>query len=251
MRYFAFDFDDNILHTDTKIYMNKVLDNKKELVALSSSEYANVRTLPNYEFINESFNEFRDYGKRGKNAFIEDFKNAVNNKQFAPSYKALKKCIINGSIFAIITARGHEIDVIKDAFYWLITKVFTYEEQVKFYENNSYKFNCKFSEMVSKYLDSCRFYCVSNPNYEKTCQSILDEKYTTEIGKVIALEDFINYVKSLSKGNIKIGFSDDDINYISKVRNYMINCADNNLHYYLFNTSDKAYKREKIQKLAI
>ena len=76
-QYYMFDWDDNILHMPTKIYLEKKTDDGWESHPVSTGQFALIRqdTL-NYRPVNDSwddaFAEFYDVGQRGERAFIED-----------------------------------------------------------------------------------------------------------------------------------------------------------------------------------
>ena len=113
LHYYALDWDDNILHMPTKILMDKKVGTEWQPVSVSTAQFAEVRNdKDNYRLRNdnptEAFSEFRDTGLRGNEAFLQDVKIAVSKKAYAPSWEAFIKCLSEGALFAIITARGHE-----------------------------------------------------------------------------------------------------------------------------------------------
>src|ERR1035437_2422076 len=115
LAYAAYDWDDNLLHMGTKIHMEKKDGDSWIPVDLSTEEFAKARgDKENYRYASDAFAEFGDSGKRGSNAFLEDVKQAISKGRFAPSWSKFKQTLIDGSIFAIITARGHEPETIKN-----------------------------------------------------------------------------------------------------------------------------------------
>ena len=138
--FYAFDWDDNILHMPTVIHMDKLVDGKWTPTDVSTAEFAQVRNdKENYRLVNnnpeEAFCEFRDTGPRGQGAFLTDVKNAISKGQFGPVWNDFKKCLSEGALFAIITARGHEPESIRGAVEWIIDNILTEEERFLMYSN--------------------------------------------------------------------------------------------------------------------
>ena len=120
--YYAFDWDDNILSMPTVIHMDHLIDGDWVPEDVSTADFAKVRgDSENWRVINgdptAAFSEFRDSGPRGDVAFLEDTKNAVSAQRFSPAWEDFVECLVNGSLFAIITARGHEAPSIKSSFH--------------------------------------------------------------------------------------------------------------------------------------
>ena len=83
LHYYAFDWDDNILHMPTVIHMDKKVGDEWKPVDVSTSDFAEVRNdKENYRLRNndpsEAFSEFRDEGPRGGDAFLLDTKKALS-----------------------------------------------------------------------------------------------------------------------------------------------------------------------------
>ena len=120
-KYYAFDWDDNIVSMPTKIILK---DEEGDEVGMSTEDFATYRE----EIGNEPFEfdghtivgfaeePFRWFGVKGDKQFIVD---SITAKP-AAAWNDFVEAINNGSIFSIITARGHHPDTIKDAIYNLI-----------------------------------------------------------------------------------------------------------------------------------
>lgn len=234
MKYYAFDWDDNIAVMPTQII---VLDDKGEEIGMSTEDFAEYRIMLGKEpfeykgktivdLANDAFRNFRVSGDR---QFIVD---AMIAKP-GPAWPDFVEAINNGSIFSIVTARGHTPSVIQDAVYnYIISNHngISSDELVKNLEKYRELTDGKplsKREMIREYLDLCRFYPVSYG--EGSAQS-------PEEGKIAALKDFIEYVKRVSKFIHKkaylknkisnnfvlptIGFSDDDPRNVEKVKSY-------------------------------
>lgn len=252
-KYYIFDIDDNICKTETPLYMEKCINGIWTEISVNSEEYAKVRNDPQYRHVPHSYIEFRDNGVRGNQAFIQDFQDAILNKRFAPSYNKFVKCLTNGYLFALITARGHDAEVLKSAIKWFIETQLNYAELTLMYENLRvfYPHIKRFTTLINVYLNDCRFYGVSNEKYINTyCSHIVP--YKTESGKIVALEKFITYLKEFNPNEtIKIGFSDDDSLNISKIKDYFEQAKLKNVETYIIDTSKSGYVKTKIESVGV
>lgn len=234
LRVYKFDWDDNILNLPTKIKMYK--GNKP--IYVSTSEFADLRNNSEYEVRDDAFNEFRDYGERGENAFIEDTKKAIENNKQAPSFKKFKEALKYGNYFAIITARGHAPDTLKRGVRVFINMALTPDEKIVFKKNLKKLYgDLPFNELVEKYLNEQRYYPVSSPEFQKQFGSMVGAE-KPELAKQIASRDFIDYIESVAKSldvkdiriknpkskgelEISVGFSDDDKKNVKAMSEFM------------------------------
>ena len=124
LKYYIFDWDDNILHMPTKIKLeHKDDDGTWRKVEVSTSTFALVRTdaehyrPPQEGGWKEAFENFSDEG--GENRFIEDtiaaLERVEHGEKPGPSYQTLKKTLREGRLFAIVTARGHAPSTVEKA----------------------------------------------------------------------------------------------------------------------------------------
>jgi hypothetical protein len=242
LHYYAFDWDDNILHMPTVIHMDKLVDGKWVPTDVSTAEFAQVRNdKENYRLVNnspeEAFCEFRDSGPRGQSAFLTDVKNAISKGQFGPVWNQFKKCLSEGAIFAIITARGHEPESIRGSVEWIIDNILTDDERFLMYSNclkHAYLFsnNVEFDRiprgqlsktpLIKFYLDNCSYYGVSSQSFAKEFGAA--SAANPEHAKELALDKFIERCNILGRQvgakSVSIGFSDDDPKNVEHVRKY-------------------------------
>jgi hypothetical protein len=276
LHYFAFDWDDNILHMSTTILMDKKEGDKWVPVEVSTSEFATVRNdKDNYRLRNDdpiiAFSGFRDTGPRGSNAFIDDVKIAVSKKDFGPSWEKFINCLKDGSIFSIITARGHEPQTIKKAVEYIIDDILSEDEQYLLYNNclkHVYIFGqegdfdripkgpVSKTKLIQSYLEYCDFYGVSS----QTFASQFGEASASnpEKAKEMALEKFIekcnDFGKKVGARSVSIGFSDDDPKNVDHVRKYfkeksaLSNALSHELKLSLHKTTDRNIKGGEITK---
>ena len=241
-KYYAFDWDDNICFMPTQIM---VLTENEEEVGMSTEDFADHRHQIGVEpfnykgttIVGYANNPFRNFRVEGDKRFIIDAMVASPG----PSWNDFVECINGGSIFAIITARGHNPEVLKEATYNYIISNHnginskTLVENLKKYRNladnpisESFDLKVNDKEIIMEYLDMCRFYPVSFGEGSAA---------NPEEGKIKAMREFISYCRDLAReigekaffkndiGNHEviptIGFSDDDPRNIEKMKEFL------------------------------
>ena len=227
MKYYAFDWDDNLMYMPTKIYL---LDDDGEEVGMGTEDFAEHRIdigkkpfdYNGFTIVNFAPDPFRDFRTTGDKKFLKDVMSARLAEDAA--WPDLVEAINNGSLFAIITARGHNpltlmlgIKKLIDSNRGGIDSDELYESLVKMREKAGEKPSDKETEIM-KYLKMCRYYPVSYG---------AGSAQNPEEAKVEAMNKFISYVKNQAKKlNVRlskkieneiankfvpiIGFSDDD-----------------------------------------
>ena len=131
LKYYAFDWDDNIVHMPTKIL---VKDEGGNEVGMSTDDFAEFRHQIgkepfNYKgktIVGYSDSPFRNFRTDGDKDFLVDSMRAKKG----PAFDDFREAINNGSIFAIITARGHNPNTIKEAIYNYIIEGFTFSTTI-------------------------------------------------------------------------------------------------------------------------
>lgn len=266
--FYCYDWDDNILHMPTYINLEKkISDDIYEKVSVLPSEFSLVRNDENYRILDNNpavaFSEFTDIGKRGDRAFILDMCEALNNKNYGPSWDIFLSTMKDASVLSIITARAHEYPILKEAVAYVIDNCMTDEDKQIMYKNClkfSFAFNSnntypelpsgKFTEnvLIQDYLDTCKYYGVGTPISKSFAEdfNITDNKLKVEIGKKIVLERFISLCIEhgrISDKKVAIGFSDDDKKNVEHVKEYFKNMsAKTDIDYYVYDTSNKEIK---------
>lgn len=267
LHYYAFDIDDNLFHMPTVIHMEKKVYSRWEPIDVSTAEFAKVRNdKENYRLLpgDSSFSEFRDNGPRGDRAFIEDMKLAIKNNDFGPSWDAFIKCLSEGSIFALVTARGNEPSTYRKAVEYIIDNVLTDDEKFLLYSNclkHAYIFSSPDIESYSRiwrdpiskmplikmYLDMCDFYGVSSETFAKEFGS--SNAANPEVAKQMALDKFIqkcnDFGSKIGAKTVSVGFSDDDPKNVEHVKKFFkeksaLNSEDLKLSVY--KTTDRSLK---------
>ena len=246
MKYYAFDWDDNLMFMPTKIYLK---DDKGKSVGMSTEDFAEYRTdvgkepfdYEGHTIVSFDKEPFRDFGVLGDKQFLKD----AMSSPTGPAWDDFVEAINNGSIFAIVTARGHTPSILKEGVYRLI-KQNKYGLDSNKLAKNLLKYRDLADEdklskdqLIRSYLDMCRFHPVSFGEGSAT---------NPEQGKINAMEEFVSYVRNLShslqqkafmKNKISnyftpfIGFSDDDVRNVETMKKHFDKKEDNILKTYL------------------
>jgi hypothetical protein len=242
LKYYAFDWDDNILYMPTQII---VLNDEGKEIGMSTEDFAEYRGILGKEpfnyngetIVGYAEDPYRNFTVKGDSQFIVDSMVA----DVGPSWEDFVEAVNGGSIFSIITARGHTPSVLRDAVYNMIMtnhKGISKEELIgnlKRFREFAGEEEMTSEDMIEKYLDMLKFHPVT---YGEGSAANPEE------GKIKALRGFISYVKEMSsklnqraffKNDVKnnfvpmIGFSDDDPGNIDSIKDFL----------------DKEYKDEK------
>ena len=255
MKYYAFDWDDNLMFMPTKIYLK---DKNGKSVGMSTEDFAEHRTdIGKKDFKYEGhvivgFDEepFRDFRVTGDKKFLVDAMKAPTG----PAWSDFVEAINGGSIFSIITARGHHPNTLKKAVKQLIEgevdgisknelvkNLKKYRNKVKGLPTEKLDDNT----LINLYLEMCQFYPVTHGEGSAT---------NPEDGKVKAMRKFISYVRQQAKilqqdvemiddvSNSfipQIGFSDDDERNLQAMMNKLSDEEEKSLKMYTTKTGVK------------
>jgi len=244
MKYYAFDWDDNIVSMPTKIILK---NDKGEEVGMGTEEFAEHRHdigKKNFEYngdiiVGYSDYPFRNFKTDGDKQFLIDSMRAKPG----PAFEDFKESINNGSIFAIITARGHNPETIKQAIYNYIVTGFNGIDKEQLVKNlRKYRTfadedDLSDDELIKSYLELNRYNPVSFGDVKGA--------ENPELAKIVAMDDFVSYIRAMAAllnkkayikkelGNKfvpkmpKIGFSDDDIRNVEAMKKHFENKPDN------------------------
>lgn len=244
LKYYAFDWDDNIVHMPTKIILKNEDGDEIGMSTEDFAEYRHIIGKDSFKYKGEKIvgyadDPFKNFRVTGDKNFLVDAMTADPG----PAFDDFKEAINNGSIFAIITARGHNPKTIKEAIYNYIISNFNginkdeLIKNLKKYRSFVDEDEMTEEELIRSYLELNKY----NP------VSFGDNKgaVNPEIAKVEAMEDFVNYIKSManllgSKAYLKkdiankfipekisIGFSDDDPKNVELMSKHFKDKPDN------------------------
>jgi hypothetical protein len=244
MKYYAFDWDDNIVHMPTKIM---VKTEEGDEVGMSTDDFAEYRHQLGkspFQYKGETIvgygdEPFKNFQTPGDKDFLID---AMRAKE-GPAFNDFREAINNGSIFSIITARGHKPNTLKQAVYNYIINDYNginKEEllkNLKKYRSFAGEDEMSDDDLIKNYLDMCKFHPVSYNDVEGAANP--------EEAKVRAMDKFVEYIRELSSNLDKraflkndvnnnfvpskptIGFSDDDIRNVEVMKKHFEDKPDN------------------------
>jgi len=271
MRYYCFDIDDNLLFMPTIIHMERYIGDEWVPIDVSTSEFGDVRAEEDYRLLNnnadEAYCEFGDDGPRGPNAFMDDMKFAIDNKLFGPSWKTFIKCLSEGNIFALITARGNKSSTLRHAVEWIIDN-FLDDEERHFLYWHCLKFKYlfredyseyeriptgKFSEnrLIQEYLNLCDFYPITSKECIDKFKLNVNTRRYVEIGKERAIRKFAEKIDIYGKkinAKVILGFSDDDVKNIRHIERLFRDelSLKYYINYFIFNTANRSMRVTRV-----
>ena len=221
---YSFDLDDNLLKLPTKVYL---FDKNGDRVEYSTGEFEKIRNK--LDSLGLKIDEEKSFSSFMSD---EEFLKDIENASLAGSWRNLKKCMIkHGSIFAIITARGHSVNAIRIGLKKAILNNFSPDELEEFRNKIRGKFDfdvdcVNHDELIEKYFDYCRFYPVSNEDVARLilAKNKNDISYSKYLSFIHFREHVKDYVKRyLGEGHeVKIGFSDDSIDHLKVMINNIL-----------------------------
>lgn len=233
LKYYSFDWDDNLIEMPTKILFKDIKNGG--IKEVDTHSFAEIRSelpqlgldyLPNQG----SFINFRDNDKAN-----EDFIHDAVVAPTAQAWPAFVKAINSASFFAIITARGHSpqtlrlgVKAVIEAEKEGISKEQLINSIKKYYEVTKIKLPTEDEDaLINLYLSKCQFSPVSHPSiagsgsnaagspeelkvrefnkFKKKMQDISSK--LRQRNKKLTLND----AGFLESHEFEIGFSDDDI----------------------------------------
>jgi hypothetical protein len=238
--YYAFDWDDNLMKMPTKILFKKTDTSKDEIVEVDTHSFAEIRSkLPELglEYLPKdgSFINFRD-NPEANQKFIDDSKTAPI---VAGPWRKFTKAINMGSYFAIITARGHSPETLREAVKELIDAEREGISKARLIRSlKLYKKRLKLpisgdQELINEYLLNCQFSPVSHPSIAGNDKAAAASPEELKIKEFERFETSVKLKTQQTQSELesesifiqskefKIGFSDDDIKNIKHFARHM------------------------------
>ena len=250
-KYYIFDWDDNILHMPTRIHLEKRMpDGTWRHHSVSTSVFSIVRQdtanyRPPHDDREAAFIEFQDDapGDDPENRFVRDTEKAIRRVLSGkdapgPSFTTFRKTLVEGRLFAIVTARGHSSLALRKGVETFISLVLTDDERAEMLANlRGYRYAFdgvrQFGtdeEEIAFYLSLNRYHAVTNPDFKAWMDQYMNHRPTSEERKQFAIRDFVEHLfHVLERMNadkygwrpISIGFSDDDPVNVAAVQRYI------------------------------
>lgn len=233
LKSYAFDLDQNILHTPTEIYLQvKQPDGSWKEETIPNSLYEEYTKDPTtYKRIDDDIEKsLVNFRKKGE--LIKDIYKALDEKRYGPARNDFKKATIDASPIGIITARWNPIEDIKEMHKIVIHEVLEdreLEELVDNMRNHLWDQKKRKDKVISTYIwNNLYIWCAT--------KTIIDEHKREKKGwrekKALAFELFVKKVidtystyygkKNLEHRKISVGFSDDSKGNVQSVKEYII-----------------------------
>lgn len=266
LKYYIFDWDDNILHMPTHIHLERRRDDGEwEPHSVSTAVFSVIRAdQENYRAPpggwEDAFRDFRDIDVDNENVFLRDTRMAIDrvvrgDEKAGPSFEIFRTTLIEGRLFAIVTARGHSPSVIREGVEYFIDTVLTTQEKQTMLRNLRGYMACFAPEynsadtddkVVEYYLDHNKYHGVMSPHFRAMMGQAPSASPNTESGKQFAIKDFVEHVIAITRANglnrpISVGFSDDDEGNVKAVESFVRDMLSNEfpgVKFVVYYTSD-------------
>lgn len=277
LKYYIFDWDDNILHMPTRIHLERRDENghwRPHLVSTAAfsvirNDRRNYRP-PGNDWEN-AFVEFQDFDDQEENVFLrhtrEAIRTALNDPAAAaPSFQTFRRALVEGRIFAIVTARGHHSSTLRKGVETFLDEVLTAEERTAMLSNLRGYIACfdrktdalDDREVLDYYLGLNRYHAVTSPQFrDRFAPPTSPGTDSFETRKQFAVRDFVEHViRIVSERGLRrplsVGFSDDDPANIEAVQRFIrteLSRSFPSIRFVVYDTSDP--ELEKGRKIVV
>lgn len=245
LKYYIFDWDDNILHMPTHIHLEK-RNAQGEWVphSVSTAAFSVIRAdqetyRPPKGDWEAAFRDFRDIDGDNENVLLRDTKTAIDRvvnegEKAGPSFEKFRTTLVEGRLFAIVTARGHSPAAIRQAVEYFIETVLTPDEKQVMLRNLRGYLACfapdhnmtHDADVMTYYLNHNKYHGVMSPHFKAMMGQPPGSSPNTEAGKQFAIKDFVEHVIEITRASgltnpISVGFSDDDEDNVIAVESYV------------------------------
>lgn len=237
LKYYIFDWDDNILHMPTYIHLERRLGNGTWVPHLVSTALFSVirNDKENYRAPDndweKAFVEFRDFTADDESKFLKDARTAIDCVQngaekIPPSFNTFRRTLIEGRIFAIVTARGHKPETLRKGVELFIERILTPRERedmifnlrgyIACFEGKDRNNEMEDAQVLDNYLSLNRYHAVTSPEFIALVKnSAVPDPDRSEARKQFAILDFLEHLFRMierigAQKPVSVGFSDDD-----------------------------------------
>ncbi len=244
LKYYMFDWDDNILHMPTRIHLERKTARGWRRYDVSTARFARIRRAlkgcrPLGGDWDRAFADFYDVGRRGADAFLDDTRRALRpiargRARGAPSFQKFRKALVEGRLFAIITARSHSAAAIRKGVEYFIRRALSAEQKramlanlrgyIAYFDGDPGALTD--ARVLKQYLDLCRYRGVTSPEFQQLMGRKLGGSESPEEAKQFAIREFVRHAMDLVRdrrkaARISIGFSDDDRKNVEAVEEFI------------------------------
>lgn len=249
LKYYIFDWDDNILRMPTHIHLERRLANGTWVPHLvSTSLYAVIRNdtvnyrPPGGTDWERAFVEFRDFATDDESKFLTDARTAIDHvlagkTEVPPSFRTFKKTLVEGRIFAIVTARGHKPETLRKGVEMFIDRILTDAEKAEMlynlrgyiacYDGPARNDRMTDADVLANYLSLNKYHAVTSPAFEAlVVRAGITNAQKSETRKQFAIRDFLEHLFHILERTgatkpVSVGFSDDDPANVRAVSDYI------------------------------
>ncbi len=274
-KYYIFDWDDNIIFMPTHIHLERLQPDGTWVPHLcSTSAFSVIRNQPSFRPPNndwgQAFVEFQDCAASGGGRFIQDLERAITliksgKREAPPSFNAFCKTLIEGRLFAIVTARGHSAEVLREGVETFINRILTpVQREIMLINLRGYRYCfdnvqdfASDDAILEYYLSLNHFHAVTSPDFNRHLASVAPEVSSQEDRKRFAIDNFVHYVlRVLNRvgvdaftSPISVGFSDDDPSNLAAVEHYIAQTLTRqfpSIKFCVYDASDAASGTNKV-----
>jgi hypothetical protein len=249
----------------TRIHLERRTAGGWTPASVTTAEFARIRRdtvnyRPRAGSWDSAFVDFYDVGRRGPRAFLEDTRVALRpiiegKARGAPSFRTFKRALIEGRLFAIITARSHSSAAIRRGVEYFIRKALTPAERermlrnlrkyIRYFGDDPGKY--RDTQVLKNYLDLNHYRGVSSPEFQKLMGRKLGGSESPERAKMLAVREFVKHVVKQMKNRrgdepVSVGFSDDDPHNVEAVEDFLrkeLARAFPDFKFVVYDTSDR------------
>lgn len=223
---YVFDIDDNLLHTNCIVFLEREVESKKERIEIPERELKTKlqegRSFPD----NDPEECFRNM-RLGNGKLTQDLLEALEKKAYGPAWERFKLANLQASPIGIITARGHPIEELKKAHNALLHEVLAEDEKEMLLDHIKIRFRTKEKNediLLERYFDHNYYASCSNREYSASLGILFETPVPQK--KVLAFEKFIEHIVQLNQEKLmnpdgkvlKIWFSDDSLDNIEAIQ---------------------------------
>lgn len=247
-KYYIFDWDDNILHMPTRIHLEKRQEDGSWLpLTVSTSVFSVIRGdtasyRPPGGKRELAYAEFQDEIGTGDSFFLRHTEQALRRvldgtNPPGPSFSAFRKTLVEGRLFAIVTARGHASETLRRGVQLFIDLVLDAGEFQEMMANlRGYRavfdgvtrFEESDQEELERYLSLNRYHAVTSPDFTSNLPNG-GQSLSAERRKQVAIRDFLEHLSRVLRRTpegrqwnpVSVGFSDDDPANVAAVEHYI------------------------------
>ncbi len=222
---YAFDIDENLLHTNCTVFVERWNGSKLETCEIPETELKakleEGRIYPD----NDPEECFRNM-RLGNEKLTQDLFDALAAGAYGPAWERFKLANLQASPIGIITARGHPIEDLKAAHRAILHEVFTTEEKEQFLEQMKLRlgdYRASEDHLIHDFFDMNYYAACANRTYSDSLNLPFDTPSPKK--KVFAFNKFIEHIVKLNQEKLmnpyhkalKIWFSDDSLENLSAI----------------------------------